>query len=93
MYRTSIRLCPYISHSLLESCTSKSSEVDLCTSSVLSAQSELSRLRKEVTDLEGQVPQLTDSKKAAVTGVCVCVCVCVCACVCVCVSVCAGGGV
>ena len=56
----------------------KSSEVDLCTSGVLSAQSELSQLRKEVADLEGQVPQLTDSKKAAVTGVCVCVSVCGC---------------
>ena len=50
------------------------------TSKVLSTQTELSNQRKELSDLQAQVPQLNDAKKAAVTGVCVHVCVCVPAC-------------
>ncbi len=42
--------------------------MDSLTSAVLTTQSQLSRQRKELSDLQAQVPQLYDAKKAAVTG-------------------------
>ncbi len=57
-----------LTHRLLERVGESSSSVDSLTSGVLSTQSELSAQRKELSDLEAQVPQLNDAKKTAVTG-------------------------
>ena len=44
------------------------------TSRVLSLQSDITSLKKKITDSEAQLSQLQEAKKAAVAGVCVCLC-------------------